>query len=52
MSLEAGIFLLGSFVMALFALSIAFTIYEVRRSNPHAFKRESHDDSPTVASSP
>ncbi len=46
MSFDAFIFLFGLFVMALFSFFIAFTIYEVRRYNPHAFKRGSEDDSP------
>lgn len=48
MSFEAFIFLAGLFVTTLFAFFIAFTIYEVRRYNPHAFKREMEVDSPIV----
>ena len=46
MSYDVFIFLAGLFVMALFAFFVMFTIYEVRRYNPHAFKREPQDDSP------
>jgi len=34
---ELGIFLSGVVVMFMVGASVAFTIYEVRRSNPHAF---------------
>lgn len=46
MTLDDGVFLSGTIVMALFTLFCAFTIYEARQYNPHAFKREAQDDSP------
>lgn len=55
MSLELFVFLAGLFVTLLMVATIAFTIYEVRRFNPEAFRPKSQVKPPPdtpVASPP
>jgi len=47
MTLPVLIFLAGVGITLLIAASLAFTIYEVRRTNPHAFSRKSQDNPPS-----
>jgi uncharacterized membrane protein len=44
MDLPVLIFLSGVGATLMVAASLAFTIYEVRRTNPHAFKPKSQDE--------
>ena len=46
MPLAVFIFLVGVFVSLIMVASLAFTIYEVRRTNPHAFGPKSQVEPP------